>query len=346
MKRLAQVLLGVVRWLGIKNKTLMSNLYPWQQHDWQQLQNYVTQNRVPQALLINGALGIGKQHLAQTFAHALLCEQPNPEGFSCEKCNSCLLLKAQTHPDFMEITPEEAGKNITIAQIRTLIEKLSLKPQFERYRVILLHPSDALNNAAANAFLKYLEEPTERTVLILVTHRMNKLPATIKSRCQKFTMEMPPRDLVLQWLSQQTNNAQVVLNLAQGAPLLAQQYATDEHLTQRSACFNAWLSIAKQQSHPVIVAEQWLKLPENTLLFWLTSWVIDLMRYHHQSTPKNLYHADLNRELSEFAPRVNRLKLYEFYDLLLQSRRRLETQINKQVLWEEILIAWALLNRS
>lgn len=322
------------------------NLYPWQQNEWQQLQSYVTQQRVPQALLINGALGIGKQHLAEKFAHARLCEQPNLDGFNCGRCNSCLLIKAQTHPDFMEITPEEIGKNITIAQIRTLIEKLSLKPQFERYRVILLHPADALNNAAANAFLKYLEEPTERTILILVTHRMNKLPATIKSRCQKFTMAMPDRHLVLQWLSQQTNNAEVVLNLAQGSPLLAQQYASDEHLTQRRDCFNAWLSVAKQQSHPVIIAEQWLKLPETTLLFWLSSWVIDLMRYRHQSEPKNLYHADLKVALSELAPRVNPIKLYEFYDLLLQSRRRLETQINKQVLWEEILIAWALLNRS
>lgn len=322
------------------------NLYPWQQHDWQQLQNYVIQKRVPQALLMNGVLGIGKQHLAEKFAHALLCEQPNSDGFNCEKCSSCLLIKAQTHPDFMDITPEEEGKNITISQIRTLIEKLSLKPQFERYRVILLHPADALNNAAANAFLKYLEEPTERTILILVTHRMNKLPATIKSRCQKFTMAMPDKNLVLQWLSQQTSNAEIVLNLAQGSPLLAQQYAADEHLTQRRDCFNAWLSVAKQQSHPVIVAEQWLKLPETTLLFWLSSWVIDLMRHKHQTEPKNLYHTDLKMALRELALRVNPIKLYEFYDLLLKSRQRLETQINKQVLWEEILIAWALLNRS
>lgn len=321
-------------------------LYPWQQSDWQQLQNYVTQSRVPQALLINGALGIGKLHLAQTFMHALLCENSQHGGFACGKCSSCLLLKASTHPDFMEITPEEVGKNITIGQIRDLMEKLSLKPQFERYRVVLIHPADALNNAAANAFLKYLEEPTERTILILVTHRMNKLPATIKSRCQKFTMAMPEKNLVLQWLSQQTSNAEIVLNLAQGSPLLAQQYATDEHLAQRRDCFAEFLAVANQTNHPVIIAEKWLKLPEATLLFWVSSWVIDLMRYRHQVAPKNLYHADFKRELSELSPRVNPLKLYEFYDLLLQSRRRIETQINKQVLWEEILIAWAMLNRS
>ncbi len=324
------------------------NLYPWQHHDWQQLQSYIAQQRVPQALLINGALGIGKQQLAEQFAHALLCEHPQETGLSCSQCSSCLLLKAQTHPDFMDVKPEEIGKNITIAQIRTLMEKLSLKPQFERYRAILIHPADALNNAAANAFLKYLEEPTERTVLILVTHQMNKLPATIKSRCQKFTLSMPDKNLVLPWLSQQSTveNAEIVLNLAQGSPLLAQQYATDEHLAQRRDCFHAWLSVARQQMHPVIIAEQWLKLPETTLLFWLSSWVIDLIRYYHQTEPKNLYHADLKIALSELAQQLNPIKLYEFYDLLLKSRQRLETQINKQVLWEEILISWALLNRG
>lgn len=331
---------------------MRNKLYPWQQNDWQQLQSYVKQHRVPQALLINGALGIGKLHLAEQFAYALLCERPELDGLSCGKCSRCLLVKAETHPDFIDLRPEEDSKtkkqkiSISIDQIRTLIEKLSLKPQFERHRVILIHPADALNNAAANAFLKYLEEPTERTVLILVTHRMNKLSATIKSRCQKFTMAMPDKNLVLQWLSQQTNNAEIVFNLAQGSPLLAQQYATDEHLTQRRDCFDAWLSIAKQKSHPILIAEQWLKFPETTLLFWLSSWVIDLIRYRHQVVPKNLYHADLQVELSDLAARINSIKLYEFYDLLLQSRRRLETQINKQVLWEEILIAWAALNRS
>ena len=330
------------------------NLYPWQQENWRHLQNYVVQKRVPQALLINGTLGIGKQKLAEQFAYALLCNTPQTDGMSCGQCSSCLLIKAQTHPDFMVIEPEEDSKtkkpktSIGIDQIRTLMEKLSLKPQFERYRVILIQPADALNHAAANAFLKYLEEPTERTVLILVTHRMNKLPATIKSRCQKFTLSLPDQSLVLPWLKQQlaNGNAEIVLNLAQGAPLLAMQYANDAHLEQRRDCFNAWLSVAAQQSHPVVVAEQWLKLPETTLLFWLNSWVIDMMRYRYQSEPKNLYHIDFKMPLSDLAQRINALKLYDFYDLLLKSRRRLETPINKQALWEEILIAWAQLNRQ
>jgi DNA polymerase-3 subunit delta' len=70
------------------------------------------------------------------------------------------------------------------------------------------------------------------------------------------------------------------------------------------------------------------------------------MRYRYQLAPKNLYHIDFQLPLSELAQRINVIKLYDFYDLLLKSRGRLETPINKQALWEEILIAWALLNRE
>ena len=331
-------------------------LYPWQIQSWQQLQHYVTQHRIPQALLFSGLPGIGKAHLAQQFAFALLCEQPHLDGQHCGQCRRCLLIAAQTHPDFIVVAPQEDTKTqktktvIGIDQIRTLIDKLSLKPQFAQHRVVLIQPADTLNHAAANAFLKYLEEPTERTVLILVTHRLHKLPATIRSRCQKVTLPTPSRALALPWLEAQLatgqHEADIALTLAQDAPLIALQYASEALTAQRRECFHAWLSVARGQSHPVMVAEQWVALPEEMLFFWLTAWVIDVMRYHYQDTPKTVYHLDLKKGLSDLAQRVDVVKLYEFYDFLLKSRTMLETPINKQALWEAILISWARLNQQ
>ena len=104
------------------------SLYPWQHESWQQLQSYVVQKRVPQALLLNGTLGIGKQRLAEQFAYALLCEKPLLDGLSCGQCGSCLLIKAQTHPDFMVIEPEEdaktkleAGQANQLSMVQTLV---------------------------------------------------------------------------------------------------------------------------------------------------------------------------------------------------------------------------------
>ena len=70
---------------------------------------------------------LGKQHLANQFAFSLLCAKPQDNGLGCGHCDSCLLLNAETHPDFIQIRPDEPGKAITIGQIRNLVTRLSLK---------------------------------------------------------------------------------------------------------------------------------------------------------------------------------------------------------------------------
>ena len=322
-------------------------ILPWQHSHWQHLSRYLIQQRIPQALLISGNKGIGKQALALNFAHALLCEQPKQDFLACGTCHSCLLLKAETHPDFMLVQPEEGKTSIAIDQIRHLITKLSLKPQFERYRVVILNPADKMNVASSNAFLKCLEEPNERTEILLVTDRPSKLPATIRSRCQKLMMPLPEPAIALSWLKQQvSNDAEIVLALAQGAPLLALEYAQQDVLSLRNQCFQQWLAVAKRETHPVVVAEQWLKHAESPLLFWITSWVVDLIRCTYASSANNLYNFDLQSLLQDLSTRLDAFQLYQLYDLLLLSRARLETQINKQSLFEEILLQWLKLNRS
>ncbi|MEQ1531729.1 MAG: DNA polymerase III subunit delta' C-terminal domain-containing protein, partial [Methylococcales bacterium] len=198
------------------------------------------------------------------------------------------------------------------------------------------------------AFLKCLEEPNERTVILLVTDKPGRLPATIRSRCQKLTVDKPDKTMLCNWLSQQqiSEQQELLFNLAQGAPLLAQQYAHEQTLQTRNACLHDFLSIAKQQSHPVIVAESWHKLPDAALLFWLTSWLIDIIKCAYHAKAENLFNPDAYKALKELASKLNLAHLYALYDLLLLSRQRIDTQINKQSLFEEILIQWAELNRS
>ncbi len=322
-------------------------LLPWQQKNWDQLCNYRVQNRVPQALLITGSKGLGKQNLANQYAGSLLCEKKLDNGFACGHCHSCLLLNAATHPDFMQIQPDETKTAITIDQIRSLVTKLTLKPQFERYRVVIVNPADKMNNAAANAFLKCLEEPAQRTVIILVTDKPAALPATIVSRCQKLAVARPDKEIVCSWLKQQEvqDDPELLFGLAQGSPLLALRYANEKILTLRNDCFKAWLDIAKQRSHPVIVAENWHKLPESLLIPWIASWIIDLIKCCYQIKADNCYNYDLIEALQELSQQIEVKGLYEFYDLLLKSRQLLDTPINKHTMFEEILIKWFELNQ-
>ena len=324
------------------------SILPWQQPNWEHLNSYIRQQRIPQALLITGRKGLGKYQLATQFSQSLLCTARLENGLFCGHCSSCLLFAAGTHPDFMQITPEEDKKIIGIDAIRQLITKLTLKPQFESHRVVLINPADQLNNNAANGFLKCLEEPNERTCIILLTEKPTKLPATIISRCQKMTVTIPSLTLAKNWLTQEkiTENTEVLLSLAQGAPLLAKQYANNAIIKTRLDCFNNWLKVGKSELNPIVLAELWHKQDVAQLLFWQISWITDIIKSRYSLESDNLYHADLKKPLQELALKLNLKSVYQYYDLLLGSQQKIETQINKQLMFEELLIEWAKLNNG
>ncbi|MDD5276654.1 MAG: DNA polymerase III subunit delta' [Methylovulum sp.] len=331
--------------------TQSATLLPWQQQDWAHLAAYLAQKRIPQALLVIGKKGLGKQQLVKLFANVLLCKQPRSNGFSCGRCSGCLLFQAETHPDFFYIKPDENKTVIGIGQIRNLVVQLSLKPQFETYRVVIVSPADEISVGAANAFLKYLEEPTERTILILITDKPAKLPLTIVSRCQKLMVTVPDKDMFFSWIKARGPDvsdavAETLFGLAQGAPLSALSYLNGQSLLLRNECFKDWLAIAHQQAHPVIVAEKWFKLPEALLVFWISSWLIDLIKCYYQIGKDGLYNPDLCYPLQALSQRLEPKNLYKFYDLLLTTRQYLHTQINKQLMFEEILIQWFELNQD
>lgn len=328
-----------------------ADLLPWQQKSWAHLVSCRIQKRIPQALLIIGKKGLGKQQLARQFASSLLCTRPLDNGFPCGGCSGCLLFHAETHPDYFYIKPDEGKKVIAISQIRSLLAQLSLKPQFEAYRVVIVSPADEISIGAANAFLKYLEEPTERTVLILMTDKPSKLPLTILSRCQRLMITPPDKNTFFAWIKERSPHvsdadAAQLFSLTQGAPLMALSYLNSQALSLRNDCFRDWLALANQQAHPVVVAENWFKLPESQLIFWISSWLIDLIKCSYQIGADGLYNSDLSHSLQVLSQRLEPKKLYKLYDLLLTSRQDLHTQINKQFMFEGILIQWFELNQD
>lgn len=329
--------------------TEFDHAFPWLQSSWVQLVNYITQDRIPQALLLTGQQGLGKQQLAEFFAHTLLCTTAQHPETYCGKCQSCLLFKATTHPDYILIEADEPGKAIGIAVIRQLIAKLELKPQFAGYRVVVINPADSLNNAAANAFLKYLEEPTERTILILITHAISKLPATMISRCQKLHLPVPDEVISTEWLKQQgiLDNHALLLSLSQGSPLSAKHFADHNFVNLRNECFAHWHKLSQPDGDFIALAEQWHKLERtemDLLFFWLISWVVDMIKLFYQQQPIKLFNPDLYSSLQDLTQKLDLRELYQYYDFLLISQQNLDKQLNKQLMIEEILIHWLKLN--
>lgn len=162
------------------------------------LRRYLQTGRVPPGLLFFGEEGIGKETAARAFTAALMCRSPSGWD-ACGHCPDCRLVQADSHPNVLLVVPETLS--ISIDGIRRLQEELSLKSFSDRPRVALILPADRMTVQAANALLKTLEEPPPATHLLLVAHRISRLPVTIVSRCQKVPFIPLPVDRVERILS-------------------------------------------------------------------------------------------------------------------------------------------------
>jgi DNA polymerase-3 subunit delta' len=152
----------------------------------EQLQRSLAQSRIPHASLFYGLEGVGKKTTAQTFAKALNClanQGDTGQHDSCDHCSSCRKADHNNHPDMIVLEPE--GQFIKIQAIRNLQERMKFKPWEGKKRVCIIDNADRMNDVAANALLKILEEPPAANVLILISAFPSQLPATILSRCQQ-----------------------------------------------------------------------------------------------------------------------------------------------------------------
>jgi DNA polymerase-3 subunit delta' len=149
----------------------------------------LTAGRVAHAYAFVGPPRSGRAGAALTFAEALLCEHPGADG-GCGQCRACALMARRQHPDLHLMAPTPPERNpkgpraIRIGDIRGLERQASLRPALGARKVFIVDDADRMTDDAPHAFLKTLEEPPARTVIILVLGSVRALPATVLSRCQ------------------------------------------------------------------------------------------------------------------------------------------------------------------
>lgn len=175
-----------------------------QEHITETLQRQVAEGRLSHAYLFTGTRGTGKTTCAKILARAVNCEHPE-NGNPCNRCPSCLGIESGRFLDVVEL---DAASNNGVDSVRALRDEAIYSPAQVKKRVYIVDEVHMLSTPAFNALLKILEEPPEHLMFILATTELHKVPATILSRCQRFSFRrIQPKDIVgrLNYIAGQEN---------------------------------------------------------------------------------------------------------------------------------------------
>jgi DNA polymerase-3 subunit delta' len=329
----------------------MKPLYPWQHDSWNALQGL--RSRLPHALLLKGAQGIGKLDLAVNFAQSLLCEQPMDNGMACQKCNSCHWFEQDSHPDFRLVQPdalsaqdegeEKSGgkkpsREISVEQIRDLSGFSNLSAHCGGYRVVVIHPAESMNLNAANSLLKTLEEPTGKLLFLLVTHKPQQLLPTILSRCLSFTVHTPTREVGAAWLAQQgVSNPEHALAQTGFAPLQALDWSeSGEGAEERSILLAAIRHPSKLDA--LALADSLQRSAPVHVIHCLQQWCHDLASAKLAGSVR--YFPEQTDTIIKLADGLSSAALMRFQKELLESRRAAFHPLNPKLFLESLLLSY------
>ncbi len=284
-------------------------------------------NRLSHAYLLTGPAGLGIVGFAKQMSQDLLCQQ---DGFSaCYQCVHCNLQQQGNHPDFFHLKVQEDKKEISIAQVRELIGKLYATSHQGGYKVALIECVEKLNRASFNALLKTLEEPPERTVLILTTHQAGQLPATILSRCRQITFVTPPLQEAIDWLQIALPQVDAPLlkkslRINWGAPFKAKQWIEDKQFEQEASWQSDLKALQEARQTASQVVETWLKTEDPEAVFnYFYLWTVSAMR------------AALYQKKITYNP-----NWAVFQKWVQQAQQAWQGNGNKELLLESLCLAW------
>ncbi len=322
------------------------DIFPWQTKQWNLLWDAKKNNRLPHALLFAGAVGLGKMHFAEAFSAAVLCEQSVLQNKACGVCHTCGLVRAKSHPDLIRVMPEQAGQMIKIDQIRGVVNTSNETAMQGGYKIIIINPAQAMNQYAANALLKTLEEATPKTLFILISEQNLRLPLTIKSRCQKIIFQKPERQIALSWLQSQAVSGDVdwglVLNMAEGAPLQALALVEKGTMTLRQAIYSGLSDLSHGKADPLQLAAKWQEHDVVMVFNLLLYWARDLLRLQLTDQQAVLVNDDYRAVFSSLIQRLSQQNLIHFVELAQERYKQILNlqNLNRQLLLEELLIHW------
>ncbi|MGH8219637.1 MAG: DNA polymerase III subunit delta' [Steroidobacteraceae bacterium] len=309
---------------------------PWLEEPKAALRSAHAVGRMPQAVLIQAAAGTGGQGLARWAAQLVLCTTPGTAP--CGACASCRHVAEGLHPDLTVVGLLEDSQQIRIEQVRELCAQLALTSHQGGWKAAIIDPADTLNRFAANALLKTIEEPPPRTVLVLVVAQPSKLPATLRSRCQRLAVRAPNRAQSLAWLEAARGPAEwgAVLDLIGEAPLAAAALDPAALASLRAETWRGLEEMCSGAADPVAMAERWSRSDPALRLACFENWLTERIR--RGLAPRGEaaeLRASAHPTRTEWA--IKPRALFELLDGVRELKASLSTPINRSLAFESLL---------
>ena len=319
--------------------TLKAATLPWLAGPIERLRDAGAADRLPHSLLILAAPGLGAAELAAWAGGYVLCEAADRAARPCGACAACALLGADSHPDWHAVRVEPEAQQIKVDQVRDLIERLVQKSYRGGYKVGLIEGAEALNVNGANAFLKTLEEPTARTLLMLTAARSHRLPATVASRCLKLALRAPERESALAWLrasSGEPDGWEVPLALAGGAPLRAVELRRTGVGELDAEMRRALADLAAGTLDLTLLAERWVRSDPAPRVAWLENWVTTRIFAGIGGDGESQTAEPVRLPAGARGPKIT--SMYALLDAVRDCRRLATTGVSPQLALEALLL--------
>ena len=302
--------------------------------------------RVHHAHLFAGPDGIGKASAARAWTYRALCAQP--EGIDgCGRCPACLKLSNDNHPDFMWVAPD--GASIRIDQAREIAAATRYRPNEGRWRVVVIEQCEKMGDAAANALLKTIEEPSGQTLFVLMTSHPNLLLPTIRSRCAmvrfgRLSIERTEEILRAQGIPEQS--VPTLARLSRGAPGHAMQLFADDAWQDRGEWIGDLVRIAKGDAMAGLrfAARAAEDRDRNVMLDRLSLWtgiVRDAMVLSSTKRPDLVHNQDAHAGIEALARALSVPRAFAWMEALERARARVRGNVNLRLIMDSLVLEFA-----
>ena len=309
------------------------------------LMRAVENQRLAHAYLFSGEKGIGKRMTAFALAAAVNCEQRGPDG-GCGICPACRKAASLGHPDIHLI--EADGAEIKIDQIRQAQADLALKPFEGAKKVLIVDEAENMNEASANAFLKTLEEPPGEVLIMLVSSLPQRLPLTIRSRCQEIRFHPLSRQALSQVIAKQRGlhdeDARFIAALARGSMGRALVLDAMEEKAGREELVRFWSNLPSLSDGEILSqAEAYGKDRERLERFFdvAVEWLRDVLVFRATGDENLLVHGQSRDLLRAWSERFSVQRMLNDVDILTQYRGLLQRRVSAQLVAENLFLKLA-----